>query len=538
MSREQYSYLFQENPTKKYLEPPFEEDVLSMIENIPQFAFASLENAYIKIGLGDNLILAANEVVGNKFSAAEFRAFYAFHGLRFARIEDVGYVLQEPYNVTYSLVRNSTRRLQDTLDFAERIDTLREGLLLDIDGNPCIAIQIEEYFDNLGPSDQWKISLKHHPSAQKYYVLSSLGLSDIEIARKYNKMSGTTIRDSVAKLTKKIQVYSEVRFDIEAEALATIDMVGNYLLKRFPAQLANEIAELFESKYGEGASSLIRGEVLKLLDGDGVTISVLAHAPKKARYYYILKELGIRWEVMQRVADLEGPAGYLSTDFYTKHFLEDRDWIPLYACYRVAEEIEFVKTKKEEFGRLYGELGLERWIPNYIRKMGKYLDPKHVEELSHTVLLKALNAIEKGDYWVSNFKGWIFTIAQNVVLDEKRKASRVQFVGLWDERFVDREMPLVDDTLDFVLGIERSDLIEKALNRLPPAQAVVIRLAYNGYSTLEIRDILNDPEKRLSWGLTLRSSATEGSVKALKYRAMRALEEILNSPEFAELYEP
>ncbi|HMN27361.1 MAG TPA: sigma-70 family RNA polymerase sigma factor, partial [Caldilineaceae bacterium] len=126
------------------------------------------------------------------------------------------------------------------------------------------------------------------------------------------------------------------------------------------------------------------------------------------------------------------------------------------------------------------------------------------------VFLKMLEAIRNRKAWHSSFSGWLYRIAHNVVIDFYRQRDHQQHVSLEDKL----ALPALDDdpveATELKLDVER---LRNAMGRLTSEQAEVLSLRFlEGYSISEVAEMMNK---------------TEGSIKALQYRAVASLRQLL-----------
>jgi RNA polymerase sigma-70 factor (ECF subfamily) len=130
------------------------------------------------------------------------------------------------------------------------------------------------------------------------------------------------------------------------------------------------------------------------------------------------------------------------------------------------------------------------------------------EDLTGQVFLKLLEAFQRDQLWNSSFRGWLYRIAHNLVVDHYRKQG--------DRSLVELEETLESDDLSPERGAEltiRFQRIRGALNELTEEQAQVILLRFGeGLSNREVGEIM---EK------------SEGAIKALQHRALSALRRLL-----------
>ncbi len=158
------------------------------------------------------------------------------------------------------------------------------------------------------------------------------------------------------------------------------------------------------------------------------------------------------------------------------------------------------------FGRLY-DLHVDR-VYAYARSRVRSV--QDAEDITETVFMKAWEAIGSYDDRGLPFTAWLFRIARNVVIDRHRKSEREpEAVDLSAAATV----PDSADTEARVLAGLDAELVREALRGLTEEQANVIVM-------------------RFMWDQSLRDVAealgkTEGAVKALQHRAVRALAVLL-----------
>lgn len=131
------------------------------------------------------------------------------------------------------------------------------------------------------------------------------------------------------------------------------------------------------------------------------------------------------------------------------------------------------------------------------------------EDLTGQAFLKMLEAIHNQKAWHSSFSGWLYRIAHNLVIDHYRQRDHQLQVSLEDEP----TLPSPDnpeEAAEIKLDAER---LRAAIGRLTEEQAEVISLRFlEGYSINEVAEMM---------------SKTEGSIKALQYRAVSTLRQLL-----------
>ncbi len=138
------------------------------------------------------------------------------------------------------------------------------------------------------------------------------------------------------------------------------------------------------------------------------------------------------------------------------------------------------------------------------------------EDLTAQVFLKMLEAIRSDKGWHSSFSGWLYRIAHNAVIDYYRQRDRQQQVSLEDTLTTTASdhnpVVMAEASLD-------AQRLRTAIDRLTEEQSEVITLRFlEGYSISEVAEMLDK---------------TEGSIKALQYRAVTTLRQLLQHEGFA-----
>jgi RNA polymerase sigma-70 factor (ECF subfamily) len=165
---------------------------------------------------------------------------------------------------------------------------------------------------------------------------------------------------------------------------------------------------------------------------------------------------------------------------------------------------------EEALGELYDRY--EAKIYSYVyRRTG---EPSLAEDLTAQVFLKMLEAIQKRKAWRSSFSGWLYRIAHNLVIDHYRRRDRQQQVSLDDAPVLPAETDNPVHAAELRLSADR---LLSAINRLTGEQAQVVCLRFlEGYSINEVATMMDK---------------TEGAIKALQYRAMATLRQLLENEQ-------
>jgi RNA polymerase sigma-70 factor (ECF subfamily) len=171
----------------------------------------------------------------------------------------------------------------------------------------------------------------------------------------------------------------------------------------------------------------------------------------------------------------------------------------------------------------YNEAALSALYDRYEVKIYSYIyrrtgQQSLAEDLTAQVFLKMLEAIQNRKAWHSSFSGWLYRIAHNLVIDYYRRRDRQQHVSLEDAPFLPSEPdnPQINPVrfAELELSAER---LHSAIARLTDEQAEVVSLRFlEGYSISEVADMMDK---------------TEGAIKALQYRAVATLRQLLENEQ-------
>jgi len=160
----------------------------------------------------------------------------------------------------------------------------------------------------------------------------------------------------------------------------------------------------------------------------------------------------------------------------------------------------------QAFGRLY-DVFADR-VYAYAR--GRVPSVQDAEDVTETVFLKVWEAIASYDNRGLPFSAWLFRIARNVIVDSYRHESRMPPTVDISAAEATPDRTVIDDEVIARLGAAS---IQAALRELTDEQASVVTM-------------------RFMWDMSLKDVAdalgkTEGAIKALQHRAMRALAALL-----------
>ncbi len=153
----------------------------------------------------------------------------------------------------------------------------------------------------------------------------------------------------------------------------------------------------------------------------------------------------------------------------------------------------------------------------YADKIYRYIyhrvgDPDVAEDLTALTFTKMLEAIHSGKEWHTSLSGWLYRIAHNVVVDHFRKKGRAQMVSLEAGLPLRAQGEDVDPYAEAAKSLER-EALRRAIGQLTPDQATVIVMRFlEGYSIAEVARAMGK---------------TEGAIKALQFRAIARLKELM-----------
>jgi RNA polymerase sigma-70 factor (ECF subfamily) len=132
------------------------------------------------------------------------------------------------------------------------------------------------------------------------------------------------------------------------------------------------------------------------------------------------------------------------------------------------------------------------------------------QDLTSQVFLRVLEAIQHQRAWQSSFSGWLYRIAHNLVIDHYRRRDRNAVAPLDDLSMLPSHSEGPEQSAERALNAET---LRNAINRLTEEQAQVVTLRFlEGLSITEVAEMMGK---------------TEGSIKAMQYRAVSSLRRLL-----------
>ena len=145
----------------------------------------------------------------------------------------------------------------------------------------------------------------------------------------------------------------------------------------------------------------------------------------------------------------------------------------------------------------------------YSRKIYSYVlyhvgDENLAEDLTASVFIKVLGAIDSSKAWDLSFSGWLYRIAHNAVVDNFRRRKNQTTLPL-DEGLV----AVGDDPVSTAEGHIAFESVKAALVYLTDEQRTVVQLKFfEQLTNLEVAGVMGK---------------TEGAIKSLQYRALASL---------------
>lgn len=180
------------------------------------------------------------------------------------------------------------------------------------------------------------------------------------------------------------------------------------------------------------------------------------------------------------------------------------------------DDISLVKQAQTGDADAFNELA-RRWQGKIHRFVyGFFGNADDAGEITQKTLIRVYRKVQDLDD-PDRFSSWIYRIANNLCLDELKRAGRRRSSSLngEEELIADSESRTPAGQLE---SRELGELIRDALVLLPDEQRIVIVLKeYEGMKFREIADILDEPENtvksRMYYGLkSLRSTLTKWNI--------------------------
>jgi RNA polymerase sigma-70 factor (ECF subfamily) len=138
------------------------------------------------------------------------------------------------------------------------------------------------------------------------------------------------------------------------------------------------------------------------------------------------------------------------------------------------------------FVELFDELRLPLY--RYLARAG--LRPEEAEEIAQETFLRLFkHLLERGQD--ENLRGWIFRVAHNLALDQRRDRNRLMTKSLEEgAKLSDLFTDPAQDPEQLLIGKERMAGIDRAIRSLPHRQWQCLSLRLKGFGYREIGEIL------------------------------------------------
>jgi RNA polymerase sigma-70 factor (ECF subfamily) len=163
--------------------------------------------------------------------------------------------------------------------------------------------------------------------------------------------------------------------------------------------------------------------------------------------------------------------------------------------------VERAQAEPGAFAPLY-----DRYVDAVFRYCDRRLgDRSAAEDATSTIFMRAFVNLPR--FHAGSFRGWLFTIAHNVVADEYRRHRPVAPIEDADERTDPAPTPE-----ELAIDAEAVASVRQLLGRLSPDQQQIIELRLAGLTGEEIVAVLG---------------RSRGAVDALTYRAVARLRDLL-----------
>jgi RNA polymerase sigma-70 factor (ECF subfamily) len=132
-------------------------------------------------------------------------------------------------------------------------------------------------------------------------------------------------------------------------------------------------------------------------------------------------------------------------------------------------------------------------------------DRETAGDLTSLIFVKAWSALDS--FTGGSFRAWLFKIAQNTVIDDRRRQRQTVPLSLVTN--VEDPGPAPEESVE---RDERGERLRAAVESLPPGQQTVVRLRLAGLTDREIAEV---------------SGKSNEAVRVLQHRAVHSLRALL-----------
>lgn len=175
------------------------------------------------------------------------------------------------------------------------------------------------------------------------------------------------------------------------------------------------------------------------------------------------------------------------------------------------DDTALIKRVQNGDSGAFNEL-VDRWYAKVHRFAYRFFsDSAEADEITQKTFIRVYEKVRQLDQ-PGNFPAWIYRVANNLCLDELKRAGRRKSTSLesWTEQATASTNNSPADNLE---SKELGEWIQKALMTLPDEQRVVIILKeFEGLKFREIAEILEEPEN---------------TVKSRMYYGLKSLQRVL-----------
>ena len=161
------------------------------------------------------------------------------------------------------------------------------------------------------------------------------------------------------------------------------------------------------------------------------------------------------------------------------------------------------RTDRSAFAILYRRY-VERVFAYCYRRLG---DEAAAEDATSEIFVKALAAIPRFRPEAGNVRSWIFVIAHNVIIDERRRRKPAPLAAASMER---SRQPGPEER---AIASDHSRNLRTALDRLSPEQSQIVELRLAGLTDREIARVLG---------------RSPGAIRVAQHRAVKRLRALLS----------
>ncbi len=157
------------------------------------------------------------------------------------------------------------------------------------------------------------------------------------------------------------------------------------------------------------------------------------------------------------------------------------------AAHRLCVEKIAVERDQSAFAVIYDHFGPR--VKSFV--MARNIDAKTAEDLAQEVMLTVWRKAHQYQADKASVSTWVFTIARNRMIDDRRVVARRARLDLDDPSQARPDPSTPEEELS---QTEEAKRVTAALNALPAAQADILRLSFmEGHSHHEIADRLALP---------------------------------------------